>query len=181
MAAWLSPRWRRRFRVGVAHDAPPLGPRTRSSRRCPLSHPSLRRAAPLLALALLTLPAPAHAVRGTLFLNAFGPGTDLPAQPQPAKVFTQTVGEVGVNMASEPIFGFRLTGGIDTFLQPPAEGRFSLNAASVHYNFGFLVPVLSNVNLRYQHGSWHQLDNSGFIPKYNKVGLEISFGTPPTR
>lgn len=142
---------------------------------------SLRRARMLLALGLLALPAPAHAVQGTVFVNAFGPGTDMPAQPQPARVFTQVVGEIGVRMSSEPLFGFRFLGGIDTFLQPPEMGRYSLNAASVHYDFGFVRPLLSNMSVRYEHGSWHQLDTSGYIPRYNKVGLEFSFGTSPAR
>ena len=101
-----------------------------------------RRVTPLFVLLVLALPAPARAVQGTFFLNAFGPGTDLPAQPQPARVFTQAVGEIGVHMSSDPLFGFSFTGGIDTFLQPPEIGRFSLNAASVHYNFGFVRPLL---------------------------------------
>jgi hypothetical protein len=142
---------------------------------------SLRRIAPLLIIGLFALPARAHAVQGTLFMNAFGPGTDMAAQPQPSRVFTQAVGEIGIRMSSDPLLGFRLIGSIDTFLQPPEVGRVSLNAASVHYNFGFVRPLISNMSLRYEHGSWHQLDGAGFIPRYNKVGLEFEFGTGAAR
>ena len=58
-------------------------------------------------------------------------------------------------------------------------GRFSLNAASVHYQFGFVRPLGPKLNLTYLHGSWHILDATGFIPKYNKIGVELGFGSSP--
>ena len=75
---------------------------------------------PVWILGLLLLaPAVSQAAEGVLWVNVFGPGTDLPAQPQPAKVLTQATGEVGVRVISSPLLGFRFTGSINTFLQPP--------------------------------------------------------------
>lgn len=130
-----------------------------------------------LGLLVLLGPTSAAAVEGTFSASMYGPGTDLYAQPQPAKVKTQTIGEVGIRIATDPLLGFRFRGMIDTFLQPPEIGHFSLNAASVHYEFGFTRPLRHDLDLTYLHGSWHQLDGSGFIPKYNRIGLEFKFKT----
>ena len=130
-----------------------------------------------LVLVLLALPSSCLAVEGTLWGGVFGPGSYMPAQPQPARVMTEAVGDVGVRIASDPYFGFRFQGMIETILEPPDIGRFSLNAASVRYEFGFRRPMGDHVTVTFQHGSWHQLDTVGLIPKYNRAGIELKFGT----
>jgi hypothetical protein len=137
----------------------------------------VRRVAVVTAVILISSSGVAGAVEGIFSAGVYGPGTDMAAQPQPSSVFTRPVGEVGIQMFSTPLMGFKFTGAIETLLQPPEVGRFSLNASSVRYRFGFVRPMGPNVNLAFEHGSWHALDTTGFIPKYNKLGLEFTFST----